>query len=190
MADLKAFEPPQVQVVSPIAGLDLAEPLDVLTRLPSGANVVRDIGKREHPLDLGGVDHPEFRLAHFGCRALESMRLEKAFRLWGVDITPQYTPFEAGVGRFVAMDKPAFVGWAFSPGGPAGARGSGAPPYPCSGRRAGVGSRRSRSNGRHPTAIADGSTPSSAATELASRSRARVSDIQSNPTIDSTPIPV
>jgi dimethylglycine dehydrogenase len=52
--------------------------------------------------DLGLVD--------FGYRALESMRLEKAYRLWGADIDADHTPFEAGMERFVAMDKGDFIG--------------------------------------------------------------------------------
>src|SRR5690606_5476347 len=42
-------------------------------------------------------------------RALESMRLEMAFRLWSADMSPQYTPLEAGMERFVRLDKD-FVG--------------------------------------------------------------------------------
>jgi heterotetrameric sarcosine oxidase gamma subunit len=33
-----------------------------------------------------------------GYRALESLRLEKGYRAWGADITPNDTPFEAGLG--------------------------------------------------------------------------------------------
>jgi dimethylglycine dehydrogenase len=51
--------------------------------------------------DLGLVD--------FGYRALESMRLEMAFRLWGADLSPQYTPLEAGLERFVRLDRD-FIG--------------------------------------------------------------------------------
>lgn len=49
-------------------------------------------------------------LVDFGYRALESMRLEKGYRLWGADISADYSPFEAGLGRFVALDKGDFVG--------------------------------------------------------------------------------
>jgi glycine cleavage system T protein len=45
-----------------------------------------------------------------GYRAIESMRLEKGYRAWGSDITPEDTPFEAGLGFAVAMRKPDFVG--------------------------------------------------------------------------------
>ena len=49
-------------------------------------------------------------LADIGYRALDPLRLEKGFRLWGVDITPDYTPFEAGLERFVRLDKGDFIG--------------------------------------------------------------------------------
>jgi dimethylglycine dehydrogenase len=52
--------------------------------------------------DLGLVD--------FGYRALDSLRLEKAYRLWGADISADHTPLEAGLERFVAFDKGEFVG--------------------------------------------------------------------------------
>ncbi len=38
-----------------------------------------------------------------GYRAIESLRLEKAYRAWAADITPGDTPFEAGLGWAVKM---------------------------------------------------------------------------------------
>jgi sarcosine dehydrogenase len=38
-----------------------------------------------------------------GYRALESLRLEKGYRAWGSDITPNDTPFEAGLGWAVRV---------------------------------------------------------------------------------------
>jgi glycine cleavage system aminomethyltransferase T/glycine/D-amino acid oxidase-like deaminating enzyme len=40
-----------------------------------------------------------------GYRAIDSMRLEKGYRLWGADITPDETPYEGGVGFCVKLDK-------------------------------------------------------------------------------------
>ncbi|MBG0813831.1 FAD-dependent oxidoreductase [Planomonospora sp. ID82291] len=40
-----------------------------------------------------------------GYRAIDSMRLEKGYRVWGLDITPETTPLEAGLGFAVAWDK-------------------------------------------------------------------------------------
>lgn len=46
-----------------------------------------------------------------GYRALESLRLEKGYRAWGSDITPNDTPFEAGLGWAVKLKKETdFVG--------------------------------------------------------------------------------
>ena len=49
-------------------------------------------------------------LADFGYRALESLRLEKAYRLWGADLSQRFTPLEAGMERFVRFDKRDFIG--------------------------------------------------------------------------------
>jgi 4-methylaminobutanoate oxidase (formaldehyde-forming) len=57
-------------------------------------------------LSAGGED---LRLAGF--HALNSLRLEKAFRHFGHDIGDADTPFEAGMGFAVALDKPGgFIG--------------------------------------------------------------------------------
>jgi 4-methylaminobutanoate oxidase (formaldehyde-forming) len=46
-----------------------------------------------------------------GYRAIESMRLEKGYRAWGTDLTPETTPEAAGVGFAVRLEKPAaFIG--------------------------------------------------------------------------------
>lgn len=46
-----------------------------------------------------------------GYRALESLRLEKGYRAWGSDITPNDTPYEAGLGWAVRRDSnTGFVG--------------------------------------------------------------------------------
>jgi glycine cleavage system aminomethyltransferase T/glycine/D-amino acid oxidase-like deaminating enzyme len=40
-----------------------------------------------------------------GYRAIEALRLEKGYRAWSSDITPDETPFDAGLGFAVALDK-------------------------------------------------------------------------------------
>ena len=45
-----------------------------------------------------------------GYKAIDSLRLEKGYRVWGADITPEDTPFEAGLGFAVKLDKGDFVG--------------------------------------------------------------------------------
>ena len=52
-----------------------------------------------------------FGIAPVGYRALESLRLEKGYRAWGSDITPNDTPFEAGLGWAVKLKSNAdFLG--------------------------------------------------------------------------------
>jgi 4-methylaminobutanoate oxidase (formaldehyde-forming) len=53
---------------------------------------------REHGLVAGGY------------KAIDSLRLEKGYRVWGADISPEDTPYEAGLGFAVKPDKAAFVG--------------------------------------------------------------------------------
>ena len=53
---------------------------------------------REHGLVAGGY------------KAIDSLRLEKGYRVWGSDITPEDTPFEAGLDFAVKLDKGDFVG--------------------------------------------------------------------------------
>jgi glycine cleavage system aminomethyltransferase T/glycine/D-amino acid oxidase-like deaminating enzyme len=53
---------------------------------------------REHGLVAGGY------------RAIDSCRLEKGYRVWGADITPEDTPWEAGLGFAVKLDKGDFLG--------------------------------------------------------------------------------
>jgi len=51
-----------------------------------------------------------FGLRHAGYHALNSLRIEKAYRHWGHDITEEDTPLEAGLGFAVGWKKPDFVG--------------------------------------------------------------------------------
>jgi glycine cleavage system T protein len=46
-----------------------------------------------------------------GYRAIDALRLEKGYRVWSSDITPEETPYEAGLGFAVKLDKDAdFIG--------------------------------------------------------------------------------
>lgn len=48
---------------------------------------------REHGLVAGGY------------RAIDALRIEKGYRVWSSDVTPDETPYEAGLGFAVALDK-------------------------------------------------------------------------------------
>ncbi|MGH3044834.1 MAG: aminomethyltransferase family protein, partial [Gaiellaceae bacterium] len=54
-----------------------------------------------------GADHG---LVAGGYKAIDSLRLEKGYRVWGADITPDETPYEAGLGFAVKLDKGDFLG--------------------------------------------------------------------------------
>jgi len=51
-----------------------------------------------------------FGIRPFGSRALLSLAREKGFGTWAREFRPIYGPFEAGLGRFVALDKGDFIG--------------------------------------------------------------------------------
>ena len=44
-------------------------------------------------------------MVHFGSYAMNSMRMEKAYKAWGGELTTEITPVEADLGRFVALDR-------------------------------------------------------------------------------------
>jgi glycine cleavage system aminomethyltransferase T/glycine/D-amino acid oxidase-like deaminating enzyme len=55
-----------------------------------------------------GQDHG---LVAGGYRAIDSLRLEKGYRVWSTDLTAETTPYEAGLGFCVRLDKPGgFLG--------------------------------------------------------------------------------
>jgi 4-methylaminobutanoate oxidase (formaldehyde-forming) len=63
--------------------------------------------------DLLAAAGERYGLRGGGYRAIESMRLEKGYRAWGSDLTPETTPESAGLGFAVRLDKPAtFIGQA------------------------------------------------------------------------------
>jgi 4-methylaminobutanoate oxidase (formaldehyde-forming) len=45
-----------------------------------------------------------------GYYAIESLRLEKGYRAWGRELSPDVTPYEAGLGFAVRLDKGDFIG--------------------------------------------------------------------------------
>ena len=81
-------------------------------------NFVGELGwELHHPIDQqvqlfdAIVETGEaFGLKHFGMYAMESMRIEKSYRMWGTDLTREYSILEAGLSRFVRFKKDEFVG--------------------------------------------------------------------------------
>ncbi len=54
-----------------------------------------------------GADHS---IADFGLRAMDSMRLEKGYSMWGHDLTTEFSLLEASLGWFAKLDKGEFEG--------------------------------------------------------------------------------
>jgi len=52
----------------------------------------------------------EFGLKPFGIRAMDSMRIEKSYRMVGTELSIEYSAFESGMDRFVCLDKDNFIG--------------------------------------------------------------------------------
>jgi 4-methylaminobutanoate oxidase (formaldehyde-forming) len=45
-----------------------------------------------------------------GYRAVDSLRLEKGYRVWGADVSPDVNPYQAGLGWCVKLDRGEFIG--------------------------------------------------------------------------------
>ena len=54
----------------------------------------------EHVMEAG----EEYDIAPYGNGALDSLRIEKGFRLWGEDLHTEHNPYEAGLGWAVDLD--------------------------------------------------------------------------------------
>ncbi len=52
----------------------------------------------------------ELGVSNAGYRAIASTRLEKGYADWGSELTPEYSPYDAGLGFCVALDKDDFIG--------------------------------------------------------------------------------
>jgi len=49
-------------------------------------------------------------IGNAGYRAIDSCRMEKGYLYWSGDISPDYNPYEAGLGFCVALEKGDFIG--------------------------------------------------------------------------------
>ncbi len=52
----------------------------------------------------------DLEIGNAGYRAINSLRLEKGYADWGSELSPEYTPYDAGLGACVALDKGDFIG--------------------------------------------------------------------------------
>ena len=58
----------------------------------------------EHGKDLG--------IKPFGIRAMNSLRVEKSYKLVGTELSIEYSPYESGLDRFIHPNKGDFIGLA------------------------------------------------------------------------------
>ncbi|WP_420622771.1 FAD-dependent oxidoreductase [Candidatus Poriferisodalis sp.] len=65
-----------------------------------------DLGRLYDAVADAGSPHG---LVHFGSYAMNVMRIEKAYKAWGSELTTEITPVEARLGRFVDYSRP-FIG--------------------------------------------------------------------------------
>ena len=65
---------------------------------------------QNHIFDTLMAAGEEFGMGPYGMFAMESLRLEKSYRMWGMDLTRDYSAWESGLDRFVKLDKGDFVG--------------------------------------------------------------------------------
>ncbi|MBT9470582.1 MAG: FAD-dependent oxidoreductase [Pseudomonadota bacterium] len=81
-------------------------------------NFVGELGwELHHPIEMQNYIFDrlfeagaEFELKPFGIRAMDSMRLEKSYKLIPRELSIEYAALESGLGRFVSFKKGDFVG--------------------------------------------------------------------------------
>ena len=81
-------------------------------------NFVGELGwEIHHPIEMQNyifdklfeID-AEFGLKPFGIKAMDSMRLEKGYKLIPRELSIEYSAFESGLDRFISAKKPAYMG--------------------------------------------------------------------------------
>jgi dimethylglycine dehydrogenase len=82
------------------------------------ANFVSELGyELHHPIETQNAIFDAlmeagapFGIKPFGIRAMDSLRLEKSYKLVGRELSIEYAALEAGIERFVDLDKGPFLG--------------------------------------------------------------------------------
>ncbi|MFK8029660.1 MAG: FAD-dependent oxidoreductase [Gammaproteobacteria bacterium] len=65
---------------------------------------------QNHVFDALMAAGKDLGLKPFGIRAMDSMRIEKSYRMVGTELSIEYSAYESGMGRFVQPDKSDFLG--------------------------------------------------------------------------------
>jgi 4-methylaminobutanoate oxidase (formaldehyde-forming) len=110
-ADLSSDAFPYMTMQSIEVGLTIARAFRVTYMGELGWELHVPADQAQHVYDELIAASDGLGLRHAGYHALNSLRIEKAYRFWGSDITDEDTPLEAGLGFAVAWDKPGgFIG--------------------------------------------------------------------------------
>ena len=81
-------------------------------------NFIGELGYEiHHPIEMQNyifdrlfATGEEFGIKPFGIRAMDSLRLEKSYKLIGRELSIEYSALESGLVRFIDMNKPQFIG--------------------------------------------------------------------------------
>jgi len=81
-------------------------------------NFVGELGwELHHPIEYQNhifdklMEHgKELGLKPFGIRAMNSLRVEKSYKLVGTELSIEYSPYESGLDRFIHPNKGKFIG--------------------------------------------------------------------------------
>jgi len=81
-------------------------------------NFVGELGwELHHPIEMQNTIFDllmdagrQFDLKPFGIRAMDSLRYEKSYRMWGTELSIEYAALESGLHRFVHLNKGEFIG--------------------------------------------------------------------------------
>lgn len=76
----------------------------------AGWELHHDINQQKALFEILVQAGQSYDLGFYGAFAMNSMRLEEGYRAWGVDLTSERTPLEAGLDRFVKTDNRNFIG--------------------------------------------------------------------------------
>ena len=76
-----------------------------------GFELHHDVSQQLELFELLFQRGQDLGLVPIGMRAIDSLRLEKSYRGWDLDIGREYSPYESGLERFIALDKCGFRGY-------------------------------------------------------------------------------
>ncbi|WP_137388639.1 GcvT family protein [Rhodoligotrophos defluvii] len=92
--------------------------VDIASALAIRVNFVGELGwELHHPIEMQNTIFDavmaagaEFDIRPFGIRAMDSLRLEKSYRLIPRELSIEYSALESGLHRFVSLNKGDFIG--------------------------------------------------------------------------------